>query len=303
MNSTNASKSGVIRGDPIAIDISGHCVKNFYQHGVTSWNAGSNYAHYQKTWTAEQIAEVISLLRTRRPQTVGVSFQFLEYSIWAILAEALLDLPIRRLTFSTLARMPYTRSRSAEEETQIMADIARIVSTNKHLREFWCDLGVERGAMALMIPGIMRSRLRKVTMVGNMDAPSFIELVDQNRTVRELVCSSGWVIDGQLRAALINNWELRSLKSYDERAPHGTRFTYARAGGYGLHEMLAAYAIPLLPLCLSGQLSAYVMLWILDWIELMSVRYVWRGDPEYDPFHGRKIALIEGLIRSYRKLH
>ena len=64
-----------------------------------------------------------------------------------------------------------------------------------------------------------------------------------------------------------------------------------------VNPRLSACVIALLPMCL----SPYELLWVLDWLPPMNRRYNC-GDSAHDPHHGKKVALIEGLVRSYRAI-
>jgi hypothetical protein len=106
-----------------------------------------------------------------------------------------------------------------------------------------------------------------------------------------------------LLEAVRNNWAIRVFKMMPmELTFKVEEILDGRADPEDIHIATTDIVTGLL----SQHLCAYEILWIIDWLPPMSTRYAWAPDGvnvdySYDPCHGKKIALIEGLMRSYRR--
>jgi hypothetical protein len=286
-------------GSPFAVAITGRDIKMYSPGGYFTRTADPSNrwaTDAGKSWTADQMGEIVEQLRIHRTiWNVAIDFEFLGYEVWVGLMIALLDLPMRQFSASGLRK----RRPPPGECAQIAEEIAVLVSTHKHLREFRCNLNVE--CVSVIVAGVARSRLRLVTLHEKyLDSDSFVKLIEENRSIRVLTVKRGAsVVDYRMFTATSMNWALQSIVPHNTVHGELAQYYHNFNAWYAVHEELRKKVITLLPL----RLPAYIMLWILDSIGLMSRRYKWQGDPAYDPFHGRKIALIERLIRSYRRLH
>jgi hypothetical protein len=119
------------------------------------------------------------------------------------------------------------------------------------------------------------------------------QVIAENRSIRQITLHIDYINRRDIIKEFANNWVLRFIASI-KRSISGDKERCWSSHWVG---RITNYVVAMLP----RRLPAYVMLWILDWIFPMNRRYKWRGDPAYDPFHGRKIALIEGLVQSYRR--
>ena len=127
-------------------------------------------------------------------------------------------------------------------------------------------------------------------------------LIRENRILRQIETDIDEKKDvehqSELAAAIALNWVIRRISSRGcANALDGgwCRIRWSPPWQF-IHQELGKLAITLLPL----RLPIYELLWILGWIRPMSVRYNWRGDPEYDPYLGKKFALISSMAHSYR---
>jgi hypothetical protein len=142
---------------------------------------------------------------------------------------------------------------------------------------------------------------------GVLSSAAVIAIVERNRSIRDLKAWRSVFNNDEtdrLLRALRNNWVMLAIHGLG--MPLAGRAdpilaSHARSGE--IHGAVAHITTMLLPL----GLPVYVMLWIVDWLPPMSTRYAWAPDGvnvdySYDPFHGKKIALIEGIALSYWRI-
>jgi hypothetical protein len=155
--------------------------------------------------------------------------------------------------------------------------------------------------------------LRKVFCSYEILSPAaMITIVERNRSIMSFDYSWHSDLDeiesARLLRALRDNWVLTDIQTHNMALNAKARaVTDENTTLDEFHEICTQLAIVLLPLESSGQLCPYEMLWIIDWLPPMSTRYVWAPDGvnvdySYDPYHGKKIALISGIVNSYRRV-
>jgi hypothetical protein len=157
-----------------------------------------------------------------------------------------------------------------------------------------------------------KTLVRFICVCGVLTPASAITIIDRNRSIKTLDYS--WLRalneaeSAKLLCALRNNWVLTTFQSHNSLLnAKAHEIIDEHISLEEIHAMCAQLAIVLLPLESSGQLCPYEMLWIIDWLPPMSTRYAWAPDGvnvdySYDPYHGKKIALISGIVRSYRQV-
>jgi hypothetical protein len=150
-----------------------------------------------------------------------------------------------------------------------------------------------------LVSAIIKHRyLKSFQVLGTtlFPTPVAITILSGSRSIREFDHDHGaYVLSSEviprLKTIIQNNWVLRRVQLGIWRGEIDDRWVL-------WHTRVSEYAIALLPL---AQLCSYEMLWIIDWTPPYLL-CEWQGDPAYDPLHGKKVALIEGLVASYRKL-
>jgi hypothetical protein len=132
-------------------------------------------------------------------------------------------------------------------------------------------------------------------------------LIETNRALQSFGGSVYFRWSPEMLTALRNNWALsycsifdcgcRRPESHDAKCIPGTYLTRNQdLQNTGFVTFVAC--LGLLPL----RLPVYVVLWIIDWLPPCHHRFEWKGDPEHDPYHVRKVRKIEGMTQSYRRL-
>jgi hypothetical protein len=128
--------------------------------------------------------------------------------------------------------------------------------------------------------------------------------VSANRTLRRLEVPFSVVRPSvrQLFDAHEDNWVLVELSGSDTYSRSDTAHWIVNRNRDiawpCLHQGVLEYVIALLSL----GLSPYELLWVIDWLPPMHLRFRWAGDSAHDPRHVQKIRLIERLSGSYRRV-
>jgi hypothetical protein len=197
------------------------------------------------------------------------------------------------LLISALSRSAITTLKVIRSSGGTMcADLAKLIQTHRRLRALTIDIEAD----GVLCDAVAQStRLR---FLGISDKSAKVgHILQTNRHLSKINVVS--IKDMRLKRPwytrmVCNNWALENFE-FNGRP----EFDCARFRIRNCHSVISGYAIALLPM----RLPTYVVLWILDWLPPMSTRFEWQGDPAHDPFHGKKIALIEGLTKSYRQLN
>jgi hypothetical protein len=162
----------------------------------------------------------------------------------------------------------------------------------------------------ILLSAIARSKsLRLVDMDLDAEAPTNVDAIDTiiatNRTVNQLrihfpnrsetiarACT-------RLRATAENNWALLELNIGWTPTRLDDRIITRRNNEMrwkNVHRIVLQHCLTLRPL----RLPPYVLLWILDWLPPLHHRFQTEHLCNYDPNHGKKIRLIESIMRDRR---
>jgi hypothetical protein len=188
-------------------------------------------------------------------------------------------------------------------EDEFIESLCRILGRNKaleHLNIYFMGIGcknVQPLVNALADHPTLAVASIRLYSFGVREA---MELATRNRKIERLyIAPMRTTISSsrtEMQRVVANNWSLHTFQCIDIIIRTTTDKTWSAA--QGIRRAVLNFGITLLPL----QLPVYELLWVLDWLSPMSIRYVWRGDPAYDPHHVKKVRLIEGLTRSYQAL-
>jgi hypothetical protein len=138
-------------------------------------------------------------------------------------------------------------------------------------------------------------------LFGEDDVAELIRVIRENRS---LLWITAWpprlseTTERELLDAVGDNWVHYQIVANDSPQLMARVAERNSPRWRELRNRLGDAVVTMLPL----RLPTYELLWILDWLPPISRRYRWRGDPAYDPYHGKKVALIEGMTRSYRAI-
>jgi hypothetical protein len=231
-------------------------------------------------WSAEEMAHLGGIVaRFPQIQSVYIVRTFMVDTAWQEL--------IRALARSSITHLSVDGAASAAMD-EVLSGLVR---AHPHLR----SLSIGIAANGDLCDAIAQSTcLRKLRVFDRVaDLPHILRTNRHIRSVSILSDSTAQLASAAYIALARNNWALT----------HFTINGHGIPGCVGPPFRQHARIIRNLTIALlSMRLPAYVVLWILDWLPPMSTRFEWRGDPAHDPFHGKKIALIEGLVASYRRL-
>jgi hypothetical protein len=137
----------------------------------------------------------------------------------------------------------------------------------------------------------------------------FADVVRSNRSLRivrltiaheellrrwELRRMGGNFVDGAqeladfLKTQMKSNWSIRSFYMAISRISWGDVIIDEPSMAFK-SDIYCNYALALR----TTPLNVYETLWVLDWVPAFRKRYVWRGDEDFDPYRGKKIAILE----------
>ena len=200
------------------------------------------------------------------------------------------------------------------KDASLFALLASVLNSNQSLRELALKLNVvipARHQCEAFVdafanhPSLKNIEVRETLL----SYETILAILQRNRTIQNYSISLDHVTPGprphswsvsdlnRLESVVSNNWVVLYPcfgTARDKRLTDGCRPRQWREVTRVMQHYFGGLR--------SLQLSTYVLLWLLDWLPPMSYRYAWKGDPAYDPHHGKKVALIEGLIRSYRRV-
>ena len=290
-------------GDPEEIEVELTSVQIHYAKGISFPEVHGPRATPSRTMVAlfarpiesiiPRLAMMLNVYSTIRQVVVTVN---LEYDECFRLVTALATRT--NLIAVTLNSSKYRQENDARYE--LGAQIPTILEKNKALRlltlngdTFIFDFGSrQRFTDALaMHTGLRRLRIADGRLL--LD-DALCRVLSENRSIRDLARLAGGPETKKIKAAKRDNWALEHIRVQEWFHSCEPEFKWHR----NFYYKFVHYIITMLP----RRLPAYVVLWILDWIPPMNRRYRWRNDPAFDPHHGKKIALISGLMVSYRAI-
>jgi hypothetical protein len=192
-------------------------------------------------------------------------------------------------------------------DQQVCGHIAMIIRNNRYLRKIKFTALPVGDTRDLDDAIVCHSSLKSLGWFSSSSPiENIITIVQHNRVLGKLCWGHGFEAPAQhaeLLRVLRNNWALRKTWGPSESHNWDIAEVTGSGGTHLIHELVSKAIFGLLPL----GMAPYEMLWIIDWLPPMSTRYVWASDGvnvdySYDPYHGKKIALISGIVNSYRRV-
>jgi hypothetical protein len=291
-------------GLPTGVEISGECVgKLWYATGMIDvWNvvSGGGYNHRKD---GELVVKLVGFARRANIKFVIVEGEF----------EPWVSVEVRRILTGCTHLESLSLAMRGDTATDRCSMLNRIIRNNTKLRGFRSHPEIapddqdQRELCAVLAehPSLRRFDYGAPMFSRVVTFKILIELIRRNRVIREYetfgdhTSNLGDTTVAELCNAIRDNWQLVFFRAGTPQLQIRLNNIMASNEKWiGIHAALRSHVADLLPL----RLPTYVMLWILDWLPPINRRYNWRGDPSYDPYHGKKVALIEGLTHSYRAI-